>query len=337
MSINNRYGRRTVSGHVLTRLDGYLQKRGVPTSVYKASMDNAELRIANEARYPIEVQEDILRRAALFLKDELVGLKSGTYFRASKFGLYHTLLGVTASFEQDIFMSIRYMALETQAVRGRLIKGEHESQMIFAQTSDATGRHQLECIVMQALSRLYNTSPEWLRVTFSYDDRGLKEEYEKILRCPVEFNAPYNSVCAPTKHLSINTGRQDDEMREHLEPVAKKRLQDLFAETSVVDEVQFQVYQGLTIGEPMELSDIAENMGMSERSLQKYLKTEETSYREIANQVRIERAIELLREPNIPTSEIAQHIGFEELSSFYRFLKKMTGMNVKELRDKLAI
>ena len=328
--------RRTVSYYMLLRLKGYLRKRGVPEGLYKPLIEANELRIDDEIRYPIQTHEKILQRAAQFLKDDLFGLKSGTYFRAPKFGLYHFLLSVSGTLRQDLLLSVRYFPLDTQAWRARLVEGPDVSQLIFMPSVSISGRHQLECSISQGVLRLYNTRPPFLKVSFCYDDRGKKAEYEKILRCPVEFNAPVTSVSISTNHFNSTTGWDDVILLEQLEKLAKKRMQSLLSMTSVVDEVKYQVYQYLSTGGQTDLPVVAEIMNMSERSLQKALQGEDTSFRDIINQVRAEMAMDLIRRDDLSTDEIAARVGFEELSSFYRFFKNITGKGVKEIRESLS-
>ncbi|NRA23469.1 MAG: helix-turn-helix domain-containing protein, partial [Oleispira sp.] len=60
------------------------------------------------------------------------------------------------------------------------------------------------------------------------------------------------------------------------------------------------------------------------------------SFRDIINQVRAEMAMDLIRRDDLSTDEIAARVGFEELSSFYRFFKNITGKGVKEIRESLS-
>ncbi|MEM7372022.1 MAG: helix-turn-helix transcriptional regulator [Bacteroidota bacterium] len=75
---------------------------------------------------------------------------------------------------------------------------------------------------------------------------------------------------------------------------------------------------------------VADHLSMSVRSLQLKLKEEGTSYQKILNSVRKGLAIAYLREPKVSKGEIAQMLGFSEISVFSRTFKKWTGKSPSE-------
>lgn len=324
-------GCRTNSSYVLVRLQNYLTSRDVPESLYKDMLSESKICIDKEERYPVTVTDNILVKASQFLGDDLLGLKSGTYFHSLKFGLFHSLLGQAESLEHCFNLSSRYLALETQVARNALIKGPEVSHLAFFPSTQEVSKQHIDTVITQGLMRVYRSNPDWVKVQLSYDDESRRDEYEEILGCPVEFNAQYHAICLKTEHLKFNMGGYDHEMMEALEKVAKKRLQDLVSVTSIVDEVQFHTRQHLLSGQS-DLSGVASRIDISERSLQKMLQSEKTTYREIVNKVRKELALELLHDPSLQPCTIAEKLGFEELSSFYRFFKKMTGCSVRDIR-----
>lgn len=73
--------------------------------------------------------------------------------------------------------------------------------------------------------------------------------------------------------------------------------------------------------------DVAYNLFISERYLQHILKKEKgKKFREILNEVRIEKAIKLLETTNLSFTEIAMQVGYEDLSYFSNVFKKYKGI-----------
>ncbi|MCB1035891.1 MAG: helix-turn-helix transcriptional regulator, partial [Acidobacteria bacterium] len=79
-------------------------------------------------------------------------------------------------------------------------------------------------------------------------------------------------------------------------------------------------------------AQVASALHMSVRSLHRGLKQEETSFRRLLEQLRRERAADLLAEGRCSLSEVAFLLGFSELSAFYRAFKRWTGMTPAEFR-----
>lgn len=82
---------------------------------------------------------------------------------------------------------------------------------------------------------------------------------------------------------------------------------------------------------------ICNHMSISRQTLYRYLKKENTSFKEILNNVRKDRSIELLGVDNISVQKVSQLLGYRELTSFYSAFKKWYGITIKEYRLKISI
>ena len=80
------------------------------------------------------------------------------------------------------------------------------------------------------------------------------------------------------------------------------------------------------------MPDVAHQLGMSERSLRRKLDDAGTSFREIVDQVRQTRALEMVLQSDLPIQSIAEQLGFEDARSLRRRLTEWTGRSARELR-----
>lgn len=112
-----------------------------------------------------------------------------------------------------------------------------------------------------------------------------------------------------------------------------KHAQALLQTHAQTDSYTYRVQQ-LLIRQLKEESPgievVADHLSMSVRSLQLKLKEEGTSYQKILNAVRKSLAIAYLQEPRVSKGEIAQILGFSEISVFSRTFKKWTGKSPSE-------
>lgn len=83
----------------------------------------------------------------------------------------------------------------------------------------------------------------------------------------------------------------------------------------------------------LSLSDVAADLGYSERGLRRQLDRSGTSYRKLVDQVREQRARTLLSGSAQPIKAIAGALGFESSSNFARSFKRWTGLSPKAFRD----
>lgn len=83
----------------------------------------------------------------------------------------------------------------------------------------------------------------------------------------------------------------------------------------------------------VSLSDVAAELGYSERGLRRQLDRSGTSYRKLVDQVREHRARTLLSGSTQPIKAIAGALGFESSSNFARSFKRWTGFTPKAFRN----
>ena len=79
---------------------------------------------------------------------------------------------------------------------------------------------------------------------------------------------------------------------------------------------------------------ISNMVGMTGRTMQRRLKEEGSSYRELLNELRHEMATELLRNSQLSLGEIGHRLGFQESRSFHRCFKTWTGETPGHYRRK---
>jgi YesN/AraC family two-component response regulator len=88
--------------------------------------------------------------------------------------------------------------------------------------------------------------------------------------------------------------------------------------------------------EKLKLLDVAEQIYVSQWHLSKLLnKHTGKNFSEILNGIRIEKAKELLKNPSYRICDIAEEVGFTDLTHFSRVFKKTEGISANEYRNKL--
>jgi AraC-like DNA-binding protein len=88
----------------------------------------------------------------------------------------------------------------------------------------------------------------------------------------------------------------------------------------------------LTSGPP-GISHVAKQLGMSERTLERRLETEGTTFSDLLDALRRNLATRHLREHETPIADIALLTGFAQSSAFYRAFRRWTGTTPNEYRS----
>ncbi len=107
---------------------------------------------------------------------------------------------------------------------------------------------------------------------------------------------------------------------------------DGFMVQSTAREVVDKIVEHLPDGPPSQ-QQIAEALHVSNRTLQRKLKDEGTSFLDLLQDTRLQLARKYLRHPNRSVVETAYLLGFSEPSTFSRAFKRWTGVAPADFRD----
>jgi len=84
----------------------------------------------------------------------------------------------------------------------------------------------------------------------------------------------------------------------------------------------------------LKLADVAEKCFVSQWHLSKLLnRYKEQSFSDILNNIRIEKAKEMLKDPTLRIGDVAEYVGFMDMAHFSRVFKKQVGVSANEYRN----
>ena len=75
------------------------------------------------------------------------------------------------------------------------------------------------------------------------------------------------------------------------------------------------------------IHELAESCNLSARSLQRRLEDENVSYRQLWDEVLFERAVSLMQDPAVTTTEISNRLGYPYPGNFTRAFKRTSGVS----------
>jgi AraC-like DNA-binding protein len=162
--------------------------------------------------------------------------------------------------------------------------------------------------------------------------RDLSEHY-RIFGAPVLFRQPATRAIVEPSVLRIPQLSADAPTCELLEHHIRTTLN----RPGVFDDLTVALRRSvnsLLAGDRVSLSAVAREQRLSRRGLQRQLAARGTSFREVYRALRYELAMTLLSRRDMTMNDVADALGFSELSSFSRAFKKWTGMSPQAYRRK---
>ena len=156
-------------------------------------------------------------------------------------------------------------------------------------------------------------------------------EHELYFGCPVIFNSDRDALLVSDEALQIPNKLGDAAISTFFEAHLENQLSRFSVEHMLHRQVRVKISQSLSEGVP-RLSEIARQMGMSGRTLQRRLTEQGFTYQTLVEQSRHELAKELLEHTNYSLAEISFMTGFSEQSAFTRAFKRWSGQTPRTFR-----
>jgi AraC-like DNA-binding protein len=161
-----------------------------------------------------------------------------------------------------------------------------------------------------------------LEVSLTYPRPEYAQRYQKIFRCPVHFDQPINAFWITPP---------DDTSLTHSDPITArislKLVQQMVERHSSDADFVLEVRRILlrSPGQFPDMESVADELGMSSRSLRRKLNELDTSFKEVLDDVRRHLAIDYLQNSTLSLEEISALLGYTEGTNFRRAFKLWTG------------
>jgi len=167
-------------------------------------------------------------------------------------------------------------------------------------------------------------------VRFSHPAPEDTSEHDRIFGCRLRFDAAESGLLIASAELDRPSLHANPEVARTHERSADACLAGL-DDCSVKRRLRELLATVLERG-PVDLRTAATALHIGVRTLQRRLRDEGTSYRQVVDELRRDIALSRLAKTDAPIAEITYLTGFSELSPFYRAFRRWTGKTPVEYR-----
>jgi len=169
-----------------------------------------------------------------------------------------------------------------------------------------------------------------LRVRLAYERPESIAALSRVLMAPLEFGFEDLGMEVAAADLAAPLPTGNVELAQVSEQVIAEYLSHHDAR-SLGHSVKKKLLEHLPSGR-VGAARVARELHMTGRTLQRQLKAEGTSYKQLLDEVRRDLASRYVGEPHVPLYEVTYLLGFSEPSNFSRAFKRWTGMTPHEYR-----
>ena len=279
---------------------------------------------------------DLWNTAVELCERPLLGLEVGSQFHPGNLGNLGSLLVAAPNLLAAIEQLVRFEHILQDGIQTHLEPHPTSPHIEFTSTrfDDEQARAAIEKEVAEAIAVAHfllqrNVASAQLtgEVWFKHAPAAPIEQYQELIgSAKVRFKQKANRLIFPVELLTKETGFGNEGVfNSVLKEIDQQTEQGLCAQVKRV--INQQLHQGVP-----EVKAIAESFGMSNRTFQRRLSDEGTSYKNLIAELRKERACELLSHSSQSISEIAYLLGFTEASTFHQAFKRWTELSPGEYR-----
>ncbi|HMA95796.1 MAG TPA: AraC family transcriptional regulator [Polyangiaceae bacterium] len=326
----------TCSVRAATPILSLLQARGIGLDTVAERLGIAPSVLTDsDARLPVaRLLLPLWYLAEEWLDDPLVGLHAVQGISRGSFDVFSYIAAASPTLGEAAARVIRYFRLITD---GGLYSIEHVGNDVwwhYRPADAATAACRQDSIF--ALTAVVAHLRLWLDEAFSpsevrYPFPTELAELEAFFGTEVRINADRCAIRFDASLLERPQQLADPQLAAFLERYAEGALATLPTTGRVSTRVREILAQGLKDGE-LSLKSVAKTLGMSERSLQRQLSTENTTLKRITEELRRELATTYLKRHDLCVSDVAYMLGFSETAPFFRAFKKWTGLTPGDFR-----
>jgi len=308
-------------------VDSLLAEAGIPASIL-ADLDGY---------LPAGSSRKLWERAVAIAKDDCLGIHVAMAAPVSAFDVHAYAMLSSPTLSGALYRVCRYqrlinegteLTLEDDGGDGVLRHGLLGGGAVSRQTAEFLA------VTWLRLGRMV-TGTAWspVQVFFAHDRPADTRPHEEIFGVRPNFGSGFTAMRIPAATLALTNPRADATLAALLDRYTSTLLDKRPTLTTVSGRVRSWLVESHGSGVPLA-RDAARALAMSERTLHRRLANEQTTFRELLDQFRHEKAVELLTTRRHGIAEVAFLLGYSEITAFYRAFKRWTGRSPAELRER---
>jgi AraC-like DNA-binding protein len=148
----------------------------------------------------------------------------------------------------------------------------------------------------------------------------------------VKFGQPTECWVLPQSVMELPIVSEDGRLLHILEAHAHELLAERHAAVGLRGVVESRLVSTLASGQ-IQAALVANQLGMSERSLRRQLAQEGTSFGEVLDGLRHRLALRYMEDERVSLQQIAWLLGYSEIAAFHHAFKRWTGTSPSRARN----
>jgi AraC-like DNA-binding protein len=257
--------------------------------------------------------------------------RTGSRIPLSAYGMYGFALVCSPTIREYFQVAVKYHRLATPLLSmSWREEGDYVSWVLPMNAAITHPDSLMRFLIEQQLTQLsthlravvdQGCSP--VRASLPYSAPAHIHFYPQYLGCPVRFNQPIAELIYPRSILSAKPRMAHGLTSKIMQETCDRILGEVKTSTGVSGEV-YQIIAS-TPGHSPSMESVAKQLATTERTLNRKLNAEGTSFTQILDDVRCNLAKEYLYSTKLSIEDISELVGFSEAANFRHAFRRWTG------------
>ncbi|MEL6118414.1 MAG: AraC family transcriptional regulator ligand-binding domain-containing protein [Pseudomonadota bacterium] len=283
----------------------------------------ADIASDRRPRLTFRQSQALIVQALSLSRDPDLGLAVGQRQSFASFGLLSAAMLASGSLREALEIGMRYHRVIGSMLDFEIVPfdDDHVAMVIRSRFAGSPIRRFLmqEALMLIVKSTLFLAPHQnpiiEICTPFRPADRKILEDQ---CPCAVKYVGDTQQILFRSERLLARLETADQFALAETQIILDLLLRQELAEVDILQSVETRILRSFPHVE--KLSEVSAALGCSERSLRRQLSNCGTSYRELLNRLRIERARQRLVEGSLSRDQIAFDLGFSDVRSLRRLL-----------------
>ena len=259
-----------------------------------------------------------------------LGFEVGKQENPSTWGLLGFAMMSVATLSDALVIAKRYLSAGPSLIDLDFEHDPNKNEFSFrANTINANNNmlpfimEELSLSIISVFSIMLNQRFKFNKVELSYNRPSYGHLYDRYLGCPIEYNCASNNLTFDAKYLDCEMAASNPISAGLAESLCAQSIEKQLQKGDIGSDIKRILIRTPGTFPTMEL--VAEELGMSPRSLRRKLTELDSSFQAIFDEVRMKMAIQYLQNSETSLDEISEFIGFSDYNNFRKAFKRWTG------------
>lgn len=274
--------------------------------------------------------------AAKRIQDPCFGLRVAEHWHPSNFGILGYALLVSCSLRITLERLIRFHQVISDSKFGELQEDKWRNTLTFRLSIEPVqGAHPARedaalAWIMSVLRINYQKELSPSSVDLTHSKPSCSGRYYEFFRSSVNFGAETSALHLPIDIVDTPLPGKNKELADLGDQRMNTYINSL-DKHALTSKVKKCIAEHLPTGDAT-VDNIASELLLSTRTLQRMLQQEGTTFLNLLNETRKDLALSYVRDKTMDLTEVAFLLGFAELSTFSRSFKRWTGSSPARFR-----